>query len=114
MHEPDASAARFVRIAAAADIAPGASRGFTVGAYEVAVFNVCGTYYAIENSCPHQGGPLADGWLEGALVTCPWHGWCFDVRSGKMTLGEFARVARFDLQLRGEDLYVATQPSDDD
>lgn len=81
-----------------------------MGRYEVAVFNVGGELHAIENSCPHQGGPLADGWLEGSVVTCPWHGWCFDVRSGKMTLGEFARVPRFDVAARADGIYVATEP----
>ena len=99
-----------MRIAAAGEIPAGQSRGYTVGRYEVAVFNIDGTFYAIENSCPHQGGPLADGWLEGPLVTCPWHGWCFDVRSGKMTLGEFACVPRFEVQRRGDDLYVSMEP----
>ena len=99
-----------MRVARARDIPPGAGRAFPVGRYEVAVFNVGGELYAIENNCPHQGGPLADGWMEGALVTCPWHGWCFDVRSGKMTLGEFAVVPRFELQVRGEDVYVSTEP----
>ena len=100
----------FVRIAAAAEIPPGAGRAFALGRYEIAVFNVGGAYYALENTCPHPGGPIADGWLEGAEVTCPWHGWCFDVRSGKMTLGDFARITRFAMERRGEDLYVDTEP----
>jgi nitrite reductase (NADH) small subunit len=99
-----------IRIASIGDIPAGGGRAFTVGRYEVAIFNVDGAFYAVENSCPHQGGPLADGWMEGPLVTCPWHGWCFDVRSGKMTLGEFAHVPRFELQVRGDDLYVSTEP----
>lgn len=112
MTQPDASPA-FVRIARSGDIPPGGGRAYAVGRYEVAVFNVDGELYAIENSCPHQGGPLADGWLEGPLVTCPWHGWCFDLRSGKMTLGEFARVPRFELQIRREELYVSMEPIDE-
>lgn len=100
----------FVRIAAAADIPPGAGRPFALGRYEIAVFNVNGTFYALENSCPHQGGPIAGAWLEGAEVTCPWHGWCFDVRSGKMTLGDFARITRFAVQVRDGDLYVNPDP----
>lgn len=99
-----------MRVARAGEIPPGQGRSFSVGRYEVAVFHVDGAFFAIENSCPHQGGPLADGWLEGPLVTCPWHGWCFDVRSGKMTLGEFARVPRFALEQRDDDLYVSMEP----
>jgi nitrite reductase/ring-hydroxylating ferredoxin subunit len=102
----------FVRVASTGDIPPATGRAFAVGRYEVAIFNVDGSFYALENSCPHQGGPLAEGWMEGALITCPWHGWCFDVRSGKMTLGDFARVPRFELRIDGEDLYVSTEPSE--
>lgn len=100
----------FVRIAAAGDIPPGSARAYSMGRYEIALFNLAGQYYALENSCPHQGGPIADGWLEGAEVTCPWHGWCFDVRSGKMTLGDFARITRFAVEVRGEEVFVSTQP----
>jgi nitrite reductase/ring-hydroxylating ferredoxin subunit len=100
----------FERFPDAAQIPPGAGRAFSVGRYEVAVFNVDGELFALENSCPHQGGPLADGWLEDSLVTCPWHGWCFDVRTGKMTLGEFARVARFEVRVDGSDLLIGTEP----
>jgi nitrite reductase/ring-hydroxylating ferredoxin subunit len=109
MMQPDAPSG-FVRVPGAAEIPAGSSRAFSVGRYEVAVFNVGGDFYAIENSCPHQGGPLADGWLEDALVTCPWHGWCFDVRSGKMTLGDYAQVPRFAVQRAGRDLYISTRP----
>jgi nitrite reductase/ring-hydroxylating ferredoxin subunit len=100
----------FVPLARASDIPAGTGRSYALGRYEVALFNVGGEFYALENSCPHQGGPIADGWLEGPHVTCPWHGWCFDVRSGKMTLGEFARVSRFEVRRQGEELFVSTEP----
>lgn len=100
----------FVRLASASDVPPGTGRAYAVGRYEIALFNAGGTFYALENSCPHQGGPIADGWLEGPEITCPWHGWCFDVRNGKMTLGDFARIARFAVDVRGLDVYVSTEP----
>ncbi len=50
---------------------------------EVAIFCVGGRYFATDNLCPHEGGPLAEGNLEGDSVTCPWHGWQFDVVSGE-------------------------------
>jgi nitrite reductase (NADH) small subunit len=102
----------FVRIAAVTEVPPGTGRAYAVGRYDIALFNVGGQFYALENSCPHQGGPIADGWLEGPEVTCPWHGWCFDVRSGKMTLGDFARIARFAVDVRGSDVYVSEEPHD--
>lgn len=49
----------------------------------IALFNLNGKIYALENACPHMGGPLGEGQIDDCLVTCPWHGWQFDVRSGK-------------------------------
>ena len=49
---------------------------------ELALYNVGGEFYAIENFCPHKGAPLADGTLCGNVVECDWHGWRFDVRTG--------------------------------
>lgn len=99
-----------MRVASACEIPAGTGRPYVAGDFEVAIFNVGGEFFAIENSCPHQGGPLADGWLDGPFVTCPWHAWCFDVRSGKMTLGEFAFVPRFAVRHEGEHIYVSTEP----
>ena len=71
----------------------------------MALFNVDGNYYALENACPHQGGPIADGWVEGLTVTCPWHAWCFDLRTGTMTLGDFALIARFEVHVKQDGVY---------
>jgi nitrite reductase/ring-hydroxylating ferredoxin subunit len=109
MIQPD-TPSDFERFPGAAGIPAGTCRAFSVGRYEVAVFNVAGQLFALENSCPHQGGPLADGWLEGPLVTCPWHGWCFNVTNGKMTLGDFACVTRFAVERDGSDLLIGTEP----
>jgi nitrite reductase (NADH) small subunit len=49
----------------------------------IALCNVDGTFYALDGVCPHQGGPLGKGTISGHIVTCPWHGWQFDVRSGE-------------------------------
>lgn len=101
----------FVRVAAAAEIPPGQARAVAVGDREIAVFNVDGRFHAIDGICPHQGGPLAEGWIEGPVVTCPWHAWCFDVRTGKMTLlGDFCEVDTFDVQVVGSDIEVASEP----
>ncbi|MBC5811456.1 MAG: Rieske (2Fe-2S) protein [Candidatus Eremiobacteraeota bacterium] len=104
----------FLPVATIGEIPPGSSRIFVVDRREIAVFNVGGSLYAIDNVCPHQGGPLGEGWLDGTLVSCPWHGWCFDVRTGKMTLGDFAMVDRFAVRLEGETVYVASEPLRDE
>jgi nitrite reductase (NADH) small subunit len=103
----------FIQLATVSQIPPGTSRAFPLGRYDVAIFNIDGEFYALENTCPHQGGPLADGWIEGATVTCPWHAWSFDVRDGKMTLGDFARVTRFPVRVEQDDIYVGVEPLPD-
>ena len=60
----------------------GAGAVLKVGNRTLAFFKVEGAYYAISNVCPHKGGPLGKGTLNGHVVTCPWHGWTWDVRTG--------------------------------
>jgi nitrite reductase/ring-hydroxylating ferredoxin subunit len=73
----------------------------------VALFNIEGTYYAIDDACTHRGGPLSEGEVEGTVVTCPFHGACFDVTSGE-ALGPpaAAGVARHSVQVVGNDLEI--------
>lgn len=75
-----------MKVAALAELPPGASLAVRVGDLSIALFNVAGSIYAIDNTCPHAGAPLARGALGGpggAIVTCPLHGWRFDVRTGR-------------------------------
>jgi nitrite reductase/ring-hydroxylating ferredoxin subunit len=73
----------WVRIAASGDCPPGWAAEFVVRDRVVAVFNVDGEFFALDGVCPHQGGPLGKGEMDGCIVTCPWHGWQFDVRNGR-------------------------------
>ncbi len=100
----------FVPVATTSDIPAGQAKAYLVGQYEVAVFNVGGSFHAIENTCPHQGGPLAEGWIEDNVVTCPWHAWSFDVTTGAMTLGGVCSVDVFDVQVEGSTISVASEP----
>ncbi len=100
----------FVRVARAADVKPGQPLTVTVEGREIALFNVDGTVYALENMCPHQGAPLADGWIEGTTVTCTWHAWCFNLTNGRMTYGGFAGVDTFDVALEDGDVCVSRTP----
>jgi NAD(P)H-dependent nitrite reductase small subunit len=100
----------FVAVARVSDVAPGTGRTVVVDRREIALFNVGGTFYALDNTCPHQGGPLAEGWIEGATVTCPWHAWCFKLADGKMTLGDYASVDAFDVRIEGDVVAVSRAP----
>ncbi len=73
----------FVAVIPAADVPPGTARTVEVRGIRIALFNVDGTFYAVDNTCPHAGGPLGEGKLNGGIVECPWHGWRFDVRTGQ-------------------------------
>lgn len=67
----------------AADLKPGEGRAVNAGGVDIAIFNLGGKLYAIQNSCPHRGGPLAEGSLEeDGVVICPWHGYSFSVVTG--------------------------------
>jgi 3-phenylpropionate/trans-cinnamate dioxygenase ferredoxin component len=68
----------------AADVPAGTCRKAYVNGKEIAVFNVGGQFYATQSNCTHAGGPLCDGSLAGEIVTCPWHGSQFNVRTGEV------------------------------
>ncbi|NIP68672.1 MAG: Rieske 2Fe-2S domain-containing protein [Planctomycetales bacterium] len=76
----------WTRLADVADCPPGTCLEAIAGERVVALFNVAGQFYALDGVCPHQGGPLGQGALKGQTVTCPWHGWQFDVRNGQCRL----------------------------
>jgi nitrite reductase/ring-hydroxylating ferredoxin subunit len=96
----------FVTVARVEDIGPGQARQVTVDGRWVAVFNVGGAFHAIDSICHHRGGPLAEGVLTGCVVTCPWHGWQFDVTSGTFMQDPRVGVSRHDTRIVGGDLQV--------
>jgi nitrite reductase/ring-hydroxylating ferredoxin subunit len=98
--------AEFVRVASTADIAPGGGATVEAGGKSLAVFNVAGNYYAIDNACIHRGGPLGEGELEGTIVTCPWHGWTYDVTTGKCVSNPAACVKFYPVTVDGADIKV--------
>ena len=96
----------FVRVASTADIPDGQGRAFDVNGRTVAVFNCGGRFYAIDNECKHQGGPLGEGELEGTVVTCPLHAWTYDVTNGESPDDPDCKVDCFAVKVEGADLLV--------
>jgi len=72
----------FIRVCREADLTPGQGRAVRVGGREVALFRVRGRIYALENTCPHAGGPLAAGTVVDDTITCSWHCAAFDLETG--------------------------------
>jgi len=99
--------ANFVKVAEAGEVPPGTGRCVEANGKQIALFNVGGTFHAIDNTCLHRGGPLGEGELEGNVVTCPWHGWQYDVRTGRNTMDETEGVERFDVKIEGGSVLVA-------
>ena len=97
----------FVKVAKTDEIPVGQAKLVEVNGNEIALFNVEGSYHAIDNTCTHVGGPLCEGELAGQEVTCPWHGAVFDVTSGQV-LGPPAgqAVGRYDVRVNGTDIEV--------
>ena len=75
-------------LADAATIVPGQSAEVVADGRIFAVYNVDGVFHVIDGICPHAGGPLGKGTLRGNIVTCPWHGWQFNVSSGQHCLNQ--------------------------
>ena len=96
----------FERVARVDDILPGHSIVVQVNQKPIALFNVEGTFYAIYNTCPHEGGPLGEGHLKGCVVSCPWHDLAFDVRNGQGTDGGGYCVGSYEVRVEGSAVYV--------
>lgn len=96
----------FVRAGKTAEVAQGTIREFQVNGKAIAVAHVGGTFYAISNTCLHQGGPLGAGPLEGNIVTCPWHGWEYDVTTGKIKQNATVGVPCYQVEVRGDEIFV--------
>ena len=96
----------FLRAARKDEITAGSIREFQVDGKTVALANVDGQFYAINNTCLHRGGPLGQGELAGKVVTCPWHGWQYDVTSGKVSMNPSVGVDCYAIEVRGDDIFV--------
>ena len=96
----------FARAGKMAEVAQGTIREFQVDGKAVAIANVGGKFHAISNTCLHRGGPLGEGVLEGNIVTCPWHGWEYDVTTGKIKQNATVGVASYPVEVRGDDIFV--------
>ena len=94
------------RLCNTADCLPGSGCELVAGERIVALYNVDGRYYALDGICPHQGGPLGKGELQGCIVTCPWHGWQFDVTTGQHQASASLRHGVFATKVEGSDVWV--------
>jgi len=98
---------KLVKVASVNDLSPGQGKVVEAEGESIALFNVGGTFTAIDNTCTHVGGPLGEGALIGDNVTCPWHGAGFNVMSGECTGGPAGSDVRsFPVKVEGDDVLV--------
>lgn len=96
----------FLRVLKKDEIPAGMIRELQIDGKVIALANVDGKFYAIDNVCLHRGGPLAEGQLRGNAVTCPWHGWEYDVTTGKAVMNPAVGVQTYAVEVRGDDIYI--------
>src|SRR6185436_787233 len=97
----------YVTVARLGDVAPGEVRLVVAGERQYALANIDGTLHALDNNCPHNGGPLARGVLNGQQLTCPWHGWTWDVTSGRNCWpGSDWRALRVPVRVVGDEIQL--------
>ena len=97
----------FIKVASRSDILAGCGKVVEASGRRLAVFNCDDSFYALDNTCPHRGGPLGEGSVSGTSVTCPWHAWEFDVTTGASLNNPAAKVASFETKVDGDDILVA-------
>ena len=99
----------FVKVANTSDLASGQGMVVEINGRPVALFNVNGEFYALDNTCMHRGGPLGEGYVDPSNLTvqCPWHGWVYSLSTGVSPVNSMAKVEKFDVMVEGDEVKVA-------
>ncbi len=97
---------RRVFIGPAADVPVGEGCVVEAEGKALALFNVGGAFYALENACAHRGGPLGEGDLDGTVVVCPWHAWRWDVKTGANANNPAVKMPCFPVSVDGGRVFV--------
>ena len=82
--------------------APGAMSEVAAAGKVLCIANINGRYAAVDNACPHRGGPLAEGSVEDGKIMCPWHAWAFDTMTGEADHDPGEKVAVYELKIEGD------------
>ena len=99
--------ADFVTVARADELAPGEVRRVQAGEEEIALARIGDEFYAVQGACLHLQGPLEDGRLEDHVLTCPWHGWQYDLRTGKNEFDLAIQLRTYDVRVENGEVRVA-------
>ena len=95
-----------VKVAEPGEIVEGGVKKVVVAGKEIAVFRIKNEYFAISNNCLHRGGPLAEGEVKDYEVTCPWHGWKYNILNGSFALIPTLRVNTFQIKESPDGIFI--------
>lgn len=96
----------FVKVGTLAELPPGSVMEAAIGERTFAICNLGGELHAYDGVCPHAGGPLGEGTLDGDRLICPWHAWEYDCRTGVNDYDENVRLAKFPVKAEGDDILL--------
>ncbi len=97
----------FIKVATKSEIAPGTSKCVEANGKGIALFNVDGNFQALDDTCPHRGGPLSEGFVEEGVVTCPWHGWQFQLANGECLTDPNTCQTKYEVKVEGDDIFIS-------
>lgn len=95
-----------IKVCSVDDLPEGSSKVVKAGEREIAVFNISGEFFAIDNTCPHRGGPLGEGFVSDGVVSCPLHAWEFDVKTGVCKFNPSVKVQTYEVEVRGDEIIL--------
>ena len=97
----------FVAVGQINDFTPGTGKMVTVSGRHVALFRLGDEFYAIDNLCLHKAGPLCEGFIDGNdVVTCPWHGWSYEIKTGTLVQDPKVGVSKHEVRIDGDMISV--------
>jgi nitrite reductase (NADH) small subunit len=96
----------FVRVGRIEDFSSGLGKRVTVEGRHIALFRLGDEFFALDNMCLHRGGPLCEGPIGNGIVTCPWHGWSYEIRTGTMVQDPRVGVSKHDVHIDGDEVSV--------
>ncbi len=100
--------AHWKKVAKFQDIPEGAGVASSMGDQAIALFKCGGEIFSVQNHCPHRGAPLAEGELNGLVVTCPWHAWQFNIQTGCNIDNPDLKVKSYPVKIESDDIYILT------
>ena len=95
-----------VKVATKDEVPEGSGTIVYVGGKAIALFHVKGEFYAMDNTCLHRGGSLGDGFVDDKTVTCPLHGWQYDITTGQGVMPPTPGVKSYPVEMQGDDIYI--------